>query len=133
MEEKVATSIGRMVEELRSDGLCLAVKDDRRLVDGDSKEDELPGLKNSVTPSSNTPIEVEQSGFEVELTGKNFEQNHDQLQVHVQSVNDSDEVVVQHDDIEDYNLTRDRVRREVRAPYRFGYADIVAYALQVTG
>ncbi|TXG57404.1 hypothetical protein EZV62_018717 [Acer yangbiense] len=86
-----------------------------------------------VTSSSNTPIEVEQSGFEVELTGKNFEQNHDQLQVPVQSVNDSDEVVVQHDDLEDYNLTRDRVRREVRAPNSFGYADIVAYALQVTG
>ncbi|TXG72438.1 hypothetical protein EZV62_001017 [Acer yangbiense] len=40
------------------------------------------------------------------------------LQVLVQSVNDSDEVVVQHDDLEDYNLTRDRVRREVRAPNR---------------
>ncbi|KAK0575589.1 hypothetical protein LWI29_003299 [Acer saccharum] len=97
------------------------------------KEDELPGLKNSITSSSNTPIEVEQSGFEVELTGKNFEQDHDQLQVPVQSVNDSDEVVVQHNDLEDYNLTRDRVRREVRAPNRFGYADIVAYALQVAG
>ncbi|KAK0576902.1 hypothetical protein LWI29_025080 [Acer saccharum] len=97
------------------------------------KEDELPGLKNSITSSSNTPIEVEQSGFEVELTGKNFEQDHDQLQVPIQSVNDSDEVVVQHNDLEDYNLTRDRVRREVRAPNRFGYADIVAYALQVAG
>ncbi|TXG67707.1 hypothetical protein EZV62_008982 [Acer yangbiense] len=83
--------------------------------------------------NSNAPIEVEQSGFEVELTGKNFEQDHDQLQVPVQSVNDSDEVVVQYNDLEDYNLTRDRVRREVRAPNRFGYADIVAYALQVAG
>ncbi|KAI9197950.1 hypothetical protein LWI28_007274 [Acer negundo] len=96
-------------------------------------EDELPGLQNGVTSSSSAPIEVEQSGFEVELTGKNFEQGHDQLQAPIQTVNDDDEVVMQQDDLENYNLTRDRVRREVRAPKRFGYADIVAYALQAVG
>uniref|UniRef100_A0A803P7F1 Uncharacterized protein n=1 Tax=Cannabis sativa TaxID=3483 RepID=A0A803P7F1_CANSA len=31
-----------------------------------------------------------------------------------------------------YQLTRDRVRRESRAPARFGFADYTAYALTIT-
>lgn len=29
----------------------------------------------------------------------------------------------------DYMLTRDRVRRQIRPPNKFGYADIIAFAL----
>ncbi|KAH9668944.1 hypothetical protein KPL70_021590 [Citrus sinensis] len=32
-------------------------------------------------------------------------------------------------DLRSYQLARDRVRREVRAPVRYGYADLIAYAL----
>ncbi|KAH9659867.1 hypothetical protein KPL70_024018 [Citrus sinensis] len=32
-------------------------------------------------------------------------------------------------DLQSYQLARDRVRREVRAPVRYGYADLIAYAL----
>ncbi|KAH9669014.1 hypothetical protein KPL70_021617 [Citrus sinensis] len=32
-------------------------------------------------------------------------------------------------DLQNYQLARDRVRREVRAPVRYGYADLIAYAL----
>lgn len=30
-----------------------------------------------------------------------------------------------------YNLVRDRERRQIRPPQRYGYADIIAYALSV--
>ena len=36
------------------------------------------------------------------------------------------------DDLRDYNLTRDRKRRSVKAPSRYGYADFMAYAFTVT-
>ena len=32
-------------------------------------------------------------------------------------------------DLQNYQLTRDRVQRERQAPIRYGYADLVAYAL----
>lgn len=32
---------------------------------------------------------------------------------------------------QDYNLTRDRVRRNIKPPQRYGYADMISYALQV--
>ena len=32
-------------------------------------------------------------------------------------------------DLQSYQLARDRVRREVRAPVRYGYADLITYAL----
>ena len=32
-------------------------------------------------------------------------------------------------DLQSYQLARDRVRREVRALVRYGYADLIAYAL----
>ena len=35
-------------------------------------------------------------------------------------------------DLRDYNLTRDRERRLIKAPSRYGYADIMAYAFSVT-
>ena len=31
--------------------------------------------------------------------------------------------------IQDYQFTRDRQKRQVRAPERLGYADLIAYAL----
>ena len=34
-------------------------------------------------------------------------------------------------DLRDYNLTRDRKRRSVKTPSRYGYADIMAYAFSV--
>ncbi|XP_062085979.1 uncharacterized protein LOC133792086 [Humulus lupulus] len=33
--------------------------------------------------------------------------------------------------LHDYRLVRDRVRREIKPPERFGYADLIAYALNV--
>ena len=54
---------------------------------------------------------------------------------------DDDEVLSEHDDhheeisedagTHDYQLTRDRVRRSVRMPNRFGFADIVHFALNI--
>ncbi|KAG8382166.1 hypothetical protein BUALT_Bualt05G0048400 [Buddleja alternifolia] len=35
------------------------------------------------------------------------------------------------DDISEYNLTRDRERRSIKAPSRYGYADVMAYAFAV--
>ena len=32
-------------------------------------------------------------------------------------------------DLQTYQLARDSVRREVRAPVRYGYVDLIAYAL----
>lgn len=34
--------------------------------------------------------------------------------------------------IQDYQLTRDRERRNIRAPQRLGYAYLIAYALSIT-
>lgn len=34
--------------------------------------------------------------------------------------------------IQDYQLVRDREMRQSKAPHRFGYADLIAYAISVT-
>ena len=98
------------------------------------KEDELLVLQSDEASLSDSPVEVEQSGFEVELTEKvgewkSFEHT-DQIHTLEQVSRDNDnKEVIQPDDLVDYNLTRDRTRREVA--YKFGYVDIVVDALQV--
>ncbi|KAG8367168.1 hypothetical protein BUALT_Bualt16G0044500 [Buddleja alternifolia] len=40
---------------------------------------------------------------------------------------DTDESQVEHSDLRHYHLTRDRERRQVKAPERFGYADVLQF------
>ncbi|KAH9705871.1 reverse transcriptase Ty1/copia-type domain-containing protein [Citrus sinensis] len=79
------------------------------------------------------PAQIESLGaetphFEVELSktedGKNTS--------HTGETQGSDETNAQsqeHISIQDYQFTRDRQKRQVRAPERLGYADLIAYAL----
>ncbi|KAK0605080.1 hypothetical protein LWI29_022550 [Acer saccharum] len=62
---------------------------------------------------------------------------HTQEQIHNSEpiLNEENEEVEEYEeeDFENYNLTRDRTRRTIKPPQRYGYADIVAYALHVAG
>ena len=49
-----------------------------------------------------------------------------------EDVQDTDEQNADHMPIEsDYMLVRDKTRREIKAPQRYGYADLIAYAFSV--
>ena len=42
---------------------------------------------------------------------------------------DTESPTLQQTDLQDYQLARDRERRQTRAPDRLGYADLIAFAL----
>ena len=44
---------------------------------------------------------------------------------------DSDLVSSNQEDLSDYQLTRDRVIRDVKPPFRYAHADVIAYALNI--
>ena len=63
---------------------------------------------------------------------KQLETQDTQLDVQPEtSVVDTDQVASESEEEDDYQLVRDRKRRAIRPPARFGYVDLIAYALSV--
>lgn len=67
---------------------------------------------------------------------KSTAQNHsDEVPVSDESNDESDRLnasqdeVPTHDHAQDYQLVRDRQKRQVKAPKRYGYADLIAFSL----
>lgn len=65
-------------------------------------------------PSHNEPLEAADSGDVVDSSGDSDTSQHEQeSRAHEQ----------------DYQLTRDRAKRQIRSTKRHGYVDLIAYAL----
>ncbi|TXG61042.1 hypothetical protein EZV62_012405 [Acer yangbiense] len=77
------------------------------------KEDEFPGLQSAIESSS--------SSSKIHNSEPILNEENEEAKEH------------EEEDFENYNLTRDRTRRTIKPPHRYGYADIVAYGLQVAG
>jgi len=74
--------------------------------------------------SENTNFEVEHSKISYHASG-NVIDHSDQAEA-----GDNEELVTQHD-LSNYQLTRDREKRVIKPPKRYGHADIICYALSV--
>ncbi|TXG68420.1 hypothetical protein EZV62_003355 [Acer yangbiense] len=77
------------------------------------------------------------AGFEVEQQDDQNDQQHSDADLIDHSSNQpndylgDEEVYEEQDDLNNYQLVRDRARREHRAPVRYGYADLISFALTV--
>ena len=109
---------------------CVDLKPPKCIISRDVIFNESEMLKNQTSAQSTIQkiLGAETPHFEVELSktedGKNTS--------HTGETQGSDETSAQtleHISIQDYQLTRDRQKRQVRAPERLGYADLIAYAL----
>ncbi|KAH9752684.1 hypothetical protein KPL71_014795 [Citrus sinensis] len=109
---------------------CVDLKPPKCIISRDVIFNESEMLKNQTStqssiqkiPSAETPH------FEVELSKTEDDQNTS----HTGETQGSDETSAQtleHISIQDYQLTRDRQKRQIKAPERLGYADLIAYAL----
>ncbi|XP_050888643.1 uncharacterized protein LOC127093784 [Lathyrus oleraceus] len=72
-------------------------------------------IRTLIEPQEEIPIEVEHVDAELRIPY--------QVKEEAQDAEDTEET------IDDYLLTRDRLRRVIRPPQRLGYADLIAYAL----
>ncbi|KAH9722765.1 Integrase catalytic domain-containing protein [Citrus sinensis] len=109
---------------------CVDFKPPRCIISRDVIFNESEMLKNQTSAQSTIQKipGAETHHFEVELSktedGKNTS--------HTGETQGSDETSAQsqeHISIQDYQLTRDRQKRQVRAPESLGYANLIAYAL----
>ncbi|KAH9728536.1 hypothetical protein KPL70_009073 [Citrus sinensis] len=109
---------------------CVDFKPPKCIISRDVIFNESEMLKNQTSAQSTIQKipGAETPHFEVELSktedGKNTS--------HTGETQGSDETSAQsqeHIPIQDYQLTRDRQKRQVRAPERLGYADLIAHAL----
>lgn len=85
-----------------------------------SPEDQASGQKD-----------LERFELEVEPKGDKETQPKTSQPVETEQIDDPGSQGQDQSELQDYNLTRDRVRRDIRAPKRYGYADMISYALQV--
>lgn len=67
--------------------------------------------------------------FEVELTGNKDADVKDINDPEEERIEEATEQPAGQSFIQDYQLTRDREKRKVKAPERLGYVDLIAYAL----
>ena len=72
-------------------------------------------------PTDTPTLKVEFFGHQIEASN-----NEDKMHTEVQ---DTESPTLHQSDLQAYQLARDRVRRPTRAPDRFGYANLIAFAL----
>ncbi|KAH9696398.1 hypothetical protein KPL71_023151 [Citrus sinensis] len=109
---------------------CVDLKSPKCIISRDVIFNESEMLKSQTSAQSTIQkiSGAETPHFEVELTKTEDGQNTS----HTGETQGSDGTSAQspeHTSIQDYQLTRDRQERQVRAPERLGYADLIAYAL----
>lgn len=76
---------------------------------------------DSEQPADTPTLKVEFFGHEVQASD-NEDKTHTEAQ-------DIDSPALQQSDLQDYQLARERVRRQTRAPDRFSYVDLITFAL----
>ena len=91
------------------------------------REDEMYMKKASSGQS--TSEEGENARFKVELLVKSCPEIEEAAEI--EEPDHVDYAPVQEEELESYQLTRDRPRRHTRPPERYGFADIMSYALTV--
>ncbi|KAH9754208.1 Integrase catalytic domain-containing protein [Citrus sinensis] len=109
---------------------CVDLKPPKYIISRDVIFNQSEMLKNQTSaqstiqkiPSAETPH------FEVELLKTEDGQNTSHTG-ETQGSNETSAQSLEHTSIQDNQLTRDRQKRQVRAPERLGYADLIAYAL----
>ncbi|KAH9779746.1 hypothetical protein KPL71_007826 [Citrus sinensis] len=109
---------------------CVDLKPPKCIISRDVifKESEMLKSQSSAQRTIQKISRAETHHFEVELS--KTEDGHNTS--HTRENQGSDGISAQltkHTSIQDYQLTRDRQKRQVRAPERLGYADLIAYAL----
>ncbi|KAK9179751.1 hypothetical protein WN943_028956 [Citrus x changshan-huyou] len=109
---------------------CVDLKPPKCIISRDVIFNESEMLKSQTSAQSTIQKipRAETPHFEVELTKTEDGQNTS----HTGETQGSDGTSAQspeHTSIQDYQLTRDKQKRQVRAPERLGYADLIAYAL----
>ncbi|KAH9678917.1 hypothetical protein KPL71_025907 [Citrus sinensis] len=111
---------------------CTDLKPPRCIVSRDVVFNEQEMLKNHVQRLENSDkgTGVLRDQIKVELTGKSgdttsYEASDDEER----DVEDSDGTSENQTTLHDYQLARDRERREIKAPKKYAYADLIAYAL----
>ncbi|TXG55667.1 hypothetical protein EZV62_020923 [Acer yangbiense] len=89
-------------------------------LEGGSNDTEKFNFEVELPDNPNEIHEMQQERIEEEGDGQRLDELEPEQEVAAQDVQD----------LTNYNLARDRVRRDITAPDRYGYADIVAYALE---
>ncbi|TXG52017.1 hypothetical protein EZV62_021186 [Acer yangbiense] len=92
----------------------------RRDLSGGSNDTEKFNFEVELPDNPNEIHEMQQERIEEEGDGQRLDELEPEQEVAAQDMQD----------LTNYNLARDRVRRDITAPDRYGYADIVAYALE---
>ena len=101
------------------------------------KESEMLGLAKDGESSSGGEVDKEtfDLGIEDNPRKKETQEEHHDTQMAQEQLDEvvahTNEEVVDVDNLHDYNLARDRERRQSKAPVRYGFADCIAYALEV--
>ncbi|KAH9754237.1 hypothetical protein KPL71_015385 [Citrus sinensis] len=109
---------------------CVDLKPPKYIISRDVIFNESEMLKNQTSAQSTIQKipGAETPHFDVELLKTEDGQNTSHTG-ETQGSNETSAQSLEHTSIQDNQLTRDRQKRQVRAPERLGYADLIAYAL----
>ncbi|KAH9646639.1 hypothetical protein KPL70_024932 [Citrus sinensis] len=111
---------------------CTDLKPPRCIVSRDVVFNEQEMLKSYVQKLENSDKDtgVLRDQIKVELTGKSGDTtSYEASEDEERDAEDSDGISEKQTTLHDYQLARDRERREIRAPKKYAYADLIAYAL----
>ncbi|KAH9670612.1 hypothetical protein KPL70_017043 [Citrus sinensis] len=116
---------------------CTDMKPPRAIISRDVVFNEHEMLQNSAT--ENQPIERKSGGdkksfLEVEFPSSSTEADKKTRPENARGIDlpEREDESEGEDDLRDYQLVRDRKKREIKPPKRYAYADLIAFALSAT-